>query len=88
MDPTEVLSLSRDAIFVMLKVSGPILFVALAVGLLISLLQALTQMQEATISFVPKIIAVFLAMMLLMPFVGRTLKTFNDELMDRIVHIS
>lgn len=88
MDPTEVLSLSRDAIYVMLKVSGPILFVALAVGLIISLLQALTQMQEATISFVPKIIAVFLAMMLLMPFVGRTLKTFNDELMDRIVHIS
>lgn len=88
MDPTEVLTLSRDAIYVMLKVSGPILLVALAVGLAISLLQALTQMQEATISFVPKIIAVFLAIMLLMPFVGRTLKQFNDELMDRVVHIS
>lgn len=88
MDPTEILSLSRDTLVVLLKVSAPILLVALFVGLGISLFQALTQMQEATISFVPKIIAVFLAILLLLPFIGRTMKTFNDELMDRIVHIS
>lgn len=64
------------------------MLVALSVGLVISLFQALTQMQEATISFVPKIIAVFLAIMLLLPFIGATLKDFNDELMNKIVNIS
>ena len=88
MEPTEVLQLGRDSIYIMLKVSGPLMLIALGVGVVISLFQALTQMQEATISFVPKIVAVFIAMMLLMPFIGHTMKNFNDELMDRIVNIS
>lgn len=88
MEPAEVLQVSRDAIYILLKASGPLMLVALAVGLVISLFQALTQMQEATISFVPKIVAVFLAMMLLLPFIGNTLKDFNDELMNKIVNIS
>lgn len=88
MEPAEILQVSRDAIYIMLKTSGPLMLVALAVGLVISLFQALTQMQEATISFVPKIIAVFLAIMLLLPFIGTTLKDFNDELMNKIVNIS
>lgn len=88
MEPAEVLQVSRDAIYILLKASGPLMLVALGVGLVISLFQALTQMQEATISFVPKIVAVFLAMMLLLPFIGTTLKDFNDELMNKIVNIS
>ncbi len=88
MEPTEILQISRDAIYVLLKASGPLMLVALGVGLAISLFQALTQMQEATISFVPKIVAVFLAIILLLPFIGNTLKNFNDELMDKIVNIS
>lgn len=88
MEPAEILQVGRDSIYIMLKVAGPLMLVALGVGLVISLFQALTQMQEATISFVPKIVAVFLAMLLLMPFIGHTLKAFNDELMDRIVNIS
>lgn len=84
----EILQLGRDSIYIMLKVAAPLMLVALGVGIVISLFQALTQMQEATISFVPKIIAVFLAMMLLLPFIGRTMKSFNDELMDKIVNIS
>lgn len=88
MEPAEILQVSRDAIYIMLKTSGPLMLVALSVGLVISLFQALTQMQEATISFVPKIVAVFLAMMLLLPFIGNTLKDFNDELMNKIVNIS
>lgn len=88
MEPAEILQVSRDAIYIMLKTSGPLMLVALGVGLVISLFQALTQMQEATISFVPKIVAVFLAMMLLLPFIGTTLKDFNDELMNKIVNIS
>jgi flagellar biosynthetic protein FliQ len=87
-EPAEILQVSRDAIYIMLKTSGPLMLVALGVGLVISLFQALTQMQEATISFVPKIVAVFLAMMLLLPFIGTTLKDFNDELMNKIVNIS
>ena len=88
MEPADILQVSRDAIYIMLKTSGPLMLVALSVGLIISLFQALTQMQEATISFVPKIVAVFLAIMLLLPFIGTTLKDFNDELMNKIVNIS
>lgn len=87
MDPVEILDISRDAIFVLLLACGPLLLVALGVGLVISLFQALTQMQEATISFVPKIAAVFLALVLLLPFIGGKLKDFNDELMNKIINI-
>jgi len=85
MDSTDVLELSRESIVVLLKVGAPIMLIALLVGVGISLLQALTQMQEATISFVPKIIVLFVALVFLMPFMLVTLTTFAEHLMDRIV---
>ena len=85
MTPTDVLELSRESVWVMLKVGGPILFVALLVGLSISLVQALTQIQEMTLSFVPKIIAIFAALVLLLPFMLATLIDFTRELMDRAI---
>jgi flagellar biosynthetic protein FliQ len=61
----QVLDIARDAIFTLIKLASPLLGVALVVGLAISIFQATTQIQEQTLSFVPKIIAVFLAVFLL-----------------------
>ena len=85
MTPTDVLELARESVWVTLKVGGPILIVALVVGLSISLVQALTQIQEMTLSFVPKIIAIFVALVLLLPFMLTTLIDFTRELMDRAI---
>ncbi len=85
MTPTDVLELASESVWVILKVGGPILIVALVVGLSISLVQALTQVQEMTLSFVPKIIAIFVALVLLLPFMLTTLIDFTRELMDRAI---
>ena len=63
------------------------MLVALIVGLAISLIQALTQIQEATISFVPKMICIYIAIILLMPNLSTTLVEFNNKLADMIVKI-
>ncbi len=85
MNVTDVLEVSREAVIVMLKVGGPVLAVALAVGLLVSLFQALTQIQEMTLSFVPKILVIFVSLLVLLPYMLGTLVTFGEGLMDRIV---
>lgn len=87
MNETEVIQIGRDAVFVMLKVGGPILLAGLAVGLMIALVQALTQMQEMTLSFVPKIFAIMLALIVMAPFMVNTLVAFTEELADRIVSL-
>jgi flagellar biosynthetic protein FliQ len=84
MSAEQVLDLAREAIFVLIKLGLPIMLVALLVGLAISLLQALTQMQEMTLSFVPKILAIFLTTVLVLPFMIATLVGFGEELFQRI----
>jgi len=81
----EVLEIGNDAIFTLLKVIMPLMLVALAVGLSISLFQALTQMQEVTLSFVPKIFAVFLSLAFLLPYMLNTLLDFSNRQIERIV---
>ncbi len=73
-----VQEVSREAIWVMLKVGAPVMGVALVVGLIVSLLQALTQMQEMTLTFVPKIIAIFLTLLVVTPFMLTTLVDFTQ----------
>lgn len=85
MEAVEAIAVTREAVWVMLKVSGPVLLVALGVGLIIALFQALTQMQEMTLSFVPKILAIFLSIILFLPFMLTTLTEFTEGLVDRIV---
>ena len=85
MSPADVLEVSREAVVVMIKISAPLLLAALIVGLVISLFQALTQIQEMTLSFVPKILAIFVSTLLLMPFMFATLAAFSEELVQRIV---
>jgi flagellar biosynthetic protein FliQ len=85
MNAADVMEVSREAVVVMLKVGSPVLLLALFVGLVISLFQALTQMQEMTLTFVPKALAIFLSLMLFLPFMLGVLVTFTESLMDRIV---
>ena len=87
MNETEVLDVGREAIWVMIKAAGPLMVVALVVGLAISIFQALTQIQEATLTFVPKMLVLFVGMLLLMPFMLSVLRGFTLELFDRIVAI-
>lgn len=87
MNETEVLDVGREAIWVMIKAAGPLMLVALVVGLAISVFQALTQIQEATLTFVPKMLVLFIGMLLLMPFMLATIRGFTLELFDRIVAI-
>jgi flagellar biosynthetic protein FliQ len=66
----QVLDVARDAIVTLLLVSAPLMLVGLVVGVVISLFQALTQIQETTLVFVPKIIAIFLSMLIALPFMA------------------
>lgn len=84
MTPVEVTDIMRDAIWVLLKVSGPALIVSLVIGLAISLFQALTQLQEPTLTFVPKILAIFATLIITMPFMIGTMITFMEQLAQRI----
>lgn len=88
MDSADVLEIARDSIIVVLKIGAPIMLAALIVGLVISLFQALTQIQEMTIAFVPKIIVIFAVFLLSMPFMLATLITFTQQLAGRIVGLS
>ena len=85
MNAVEVMDVAREAVVVMLKVGSPIMLLALTVGLAISLFQALTQMQEMTLTFVPKAIVIYLSLLLFLPFMLGVLVTFTESLMDRIV---
>jgi flagellar biosynthetic protein FliQ len=87
MSPEQVLDVAREAIFVLIKLGAPVMLVALVVGVSIALLQALTQMQEMTLSFVPKILAIFLTTLLTLPFMIATLVDFGEELFRRIASL-
>lgn len=79
-----IIDIARDGIVTFLKVAGPIMIVALAVGLVISLIQALTQIQEQTLIYVPKILAVFVVMFLMFPFMGDALAGYMTRIAARI----
>ena len=87
MNDTDLTALLRDAMLVMLKLGGPPLMVALVVGLVISLVQAITQTHEVTISFVPKVLAIGMTLLLLGPFMLATLSSYAHLLFDRIITI-
>ena len=85
MNAVEVMEVAREAVTVMLKVASPVLILALLVGLTISLFQALTQMQEMTLTFVPKALVIFVSLLAIAPYMLGVLVTFTEGLMDRIV---
>ena len=84
MDPNFIAEITKEAIFVLIKVSAPILAVSLGVGLVISLIQALTQIQEATLSFVPKLLAILFTLLLTANYILAKLSEFFIMLIGRI----
>ena len=80
-----IIEIARDGIFTFLKVAGPLMLVALVIGFSVTLLQALTQIQEQTLIYVPKILAVFVTMLLLLPFIGDAMAGYTTRIAARIV---
>jgi flagellar biosynthetic protein FliQ len=85
MDMAQVLDVTREAIIVLIKLAAPLMIMALLVGLVISLFQALTQIQEMTLAFVPKILVIFVSLLFFLPFMVTTLVTFTQGLATRII---
>ena len=84
MTPTDVVDVAREAIWVLLQVASPIMLVALSVGLVVALVQALTQIQEMTLAFVPKILAIFLSLIIFFPFMISTMIDLMELITQRI----
>ncbi len=87
MDEVTVLEIGRDALIVILKISAPIMLVGLIIGIIIALFQALTTIQEMTLTFVPKIIAIFISIVVFLPFMMTTIIEFANTLFDRISNV-
>lgn len=87
MNEAEAIELGREAIMVAIKIGAPIMLIALSVGLIISLFQALTQIQEMTLSFVPKILVIFISLIFLLPYMLATLTNFTETLAERIIQL-
>ena len=86
MTGAQVLDVAQDGIWTLIYVSSPLMIVGLVVGVVIALFQALTQIQEMTLVFVPKIIAIFIALLLFLPMMGALMAGFTATLMDRIAN--
>ena len=84
MNGAAILDIARDGIVTVLKVGAPLMIVALVVGLVVSLFQALTQLQEQTLIYVPKILVVFGSMLFLLPFMGDALAGYMIRIAARI----
>ena len=84
MGAADVAELAKASLILLLTISAPMLIVSLVVGVVIGLLQALTQVQEMTLTFVPKIIVIFGAIILFMPFMMNAVIEFTRVLFDRI----
>lgn len=84
MDADQAVELCRQALVLTMLIIGPVLLVAVVVGLLISILQAVTQLQDQTISFVPKIIAMMVAMLYVLPWAVSRMVEYSQNLIRDI----
>lgn len=84
MGPEAVLTVGRDALWLAVLLAGPLLLSALAVGLLIGIFQAATQIQEMTLSFIPKLLALVVALMLAGPWMLQVVVNFSRQLFMEI----
>jgi len=85
MTPGDTMAIAREAIIVTLKLGAPAMVLGLVVGLVISFFQALTQIQETTLTFVPKMLVILLSLLLFLPFMLQTLTSFTQGLMERVI---
>ena len=84
MNGAEVLDIGRDAIWLTVQLAAPVMIVGLVVGVVIGLFQALTQIQEATLVYAPKIVAIFISLLIFLPFMGSLMSRFMTENAARI----
>ncbi len=84
MDPASTIDFARSAILVLLEIIAPAMITALVVGVGIGLLQAMTQVQEQTLVFVPKIVAIFVVLLVALPFAGAALGGLMTDIAGRI----
>ena len=85
MAPETAVDITRATLMLILTVCGPLLLVSLAVGLIVSLFQALTQLQEQTLTFVPKLAAMGLTLLMTLPMIGHALSDFTHAIAGHIV---
>ncbi len=85
MGGAEVLDLARTAIWVTIKIAAPVMLAGLAVGFVVSLFQALTQIQEQTLAFIPKILSIFIVLLLALPFMADSLNSFMMTISEWII---
>lgn len=88
MNEQQAIDFAREAIITVLIIGSPIMLIALVVGLVIALFQALTQIQEMTLTFVPKIIIIFISLLLFLPFIIERLQVFMLGVADRIAGLT
>ncbi|WP_421983775.1 flagellar biosynthesis protein FliQ [Roseibium sp.] len=81
----EVLDLAREAVWTMILVAAPAMVIGLLVGVVIALFQALTQIQEMTLVFVPKILAIFVTILVTLPFMSQLLQAFMGRVTEMIL---
>ncbi len=84
MTPEVILGIARDAVITMLLVSAPMLISGLLIGLIISILQAITQVHEMTLTFIPKIIVVAVSLLIFLPWIINTLVDFTNRMYGMI----
>jgi len=84
MNEVTVLEIGREALFIVLKTAGPIMMAGLGIGLVIALFQALTTIQEITLTFVPKILVIFAAVIVFLPFMMTSVVEFSRRLFGLI----
>ncbi len=85
MDQAIILDYAQQAIWLTLKIGAPVMIVGLLVGVIVGLFQALTQIQEMTLTFVPKILAIFFTLFAMLPYMGSELSEFTRALADQII---
>lgn len=85
MAPAEVLDLTQSALLLLLTLAGPLLVASLVTGVVVGLLQALTQVQEMTLTFVPKLLIMSITFLMTLPLMGSALAAFSADISRRII---
>ncbi|MBO8171004.1 MAG: flagellar biosynthesis protein FliQ [Bacillaceae bacterium] len=84
MSPDDVINLGASAVYVILKISAPLLGIGLLAGLLVSIFQATTQIQEQTLAFIPKIVAIFISLVIFGPWMLTQLLDFTHGIFNQL----
>ena len=85
MAASQVMALAQSALMLLLTIAGPLLLTSLIVGVIVGLLQALTQIQETTLTFVPKVVAMGVMLLLMLPMMGQAMADFMAKLSNLII---